>query len=1796
MDYDKDKNEPIDSTPEGEMPSTSDSEMQISPSAISALNSPLPPRLDDPKEFPIAPFSVNNDEIENIGLNSGSLQLAITDFVLPGKNGFDLALTRRYSSAMSNTEELTPAFERQRRYIWNLEVRVRGRDRVSNTTVIGYNWYSGNNHGAGYSSAQEARDGAQAYWHNLSQNYYYRDSIVWMFEQQRFWDWREMEILNILSHRITTSHYTGDVVVSGARPNNHMQNQYGLGIGWGFNIPSIETVGEQSRRDFVRYFSHLHVGDGRVFRIDDDNRFVDYKLQDITFSSVWGSIGGRQYTRILNYKDGRKAYFNGSNRTSFQLIAMTDRFGNTISFNLNANGGSITDTLGRTIHLSRTNISGGHILRWTLPDNSAVTYTVQNNLLTSVMDQEGRVTSYGYTSGNIRKSYRSSWQHGDAGVNIMHWPLNRITYPTGASSRYNYEFRQSISSLLGSSQGMPLIVRRADHESTGAVRNQRDYEFTTTWHRLLSDYDQRLFISFARVMYIDAETRIETKRDDYTFAYQRPLSRHVTRVGNAVVRERNIPSHFHDILPTSETVRQMQSGRTLTFQSEWTYDVRGNMLSETRPIAGRTTMTYDAAYNLPLRKIYNKDPGTQIREEYTLRADKKVAESYRVFERDALRAAIRFSYDGDDNLSSERHHVNLNFSNSADDRVISYAYANRVYLSEKRIAGVRNIDGAALPDIVERYDEHDAFGRVRRQTDANNRITRFEYDRLGRVVRATYADNKSKTTEYSPPPLNTITVTDENGNRQRMEYDSLGNLSQVFALEPDTCLSSNRYDPMNRLLHEYTYSTEGTTTTAYTYDAFDRVLNKTVTGSNFTTYEERFSYDDAFDPARQFVRKAKEVIGDASAPTVTTHVLKDILGRVREETMGGAITINTYDNIGNLISQRDPNNNTATWTYDHAGRALTETRLDETGNVTARTEYDNIGNKRSFTDFRGKITELAYDVAGRLLEQRADLQGAEKMITRYDYDPAGNVTSQRVLLTGNTWRNTRYTYDNRNRVSDTIMNDGRTETRTRIEYDGVGNKTAMFTGMLGGSADGAQRTTYTYDRFGNMRTMTDPIGNLPDPDNPARRTETYTYDNFGRLRSKRDRNGDRITYTYDGLGRVLSVRGIDSASKHPDVARSYAYTKTGQKASEQNAELRVVFVYDDMGRLVMQTETCLTGAPNTVVKSYGYDAVGNRTSFVMAKDGVQQISLAYEYGRLNRIKHVRRNGAIIASYTYDANGNRSTLNYPQSGIATEYSYNDGNLLTDLHNRRSGSRRSSYHYRYFNDGNQSQKICRVAGQPDKTTDYLYDRLGRLTEEHEQNGRRIQYEYDRFSNRSSMTVTDANNQQAVTVYTYDPRNRLDKEIRLNGDGSEEIFDYIHDYNGNQTKRQWEKFTPRDPNQRQEPGRVGFYSDKFNEGAVVLEKRAYSVFGELVSHYRDTKETRYAYAPSGLRHKNIFADGASQSHIWDGAEVVAEYGANGAIHSRYLRGINLIAGDQDNQLQYYLFNGHGDVVGLTDAAGNPIKLYDYDAFGNEKAPDLNDANLFRYCGEMWDCSAQTYYLRNRCYAPRTGRFTREDPIHSGLNWYVYADNNPIRFIDPMGLECFTPELAALRREIARERLQRRLQRAIDTRTKDALDYLTGTPASESYTGSDDFTGDIEALRKQITDPVLGPLFNKVFFTPGNITDLTISLLDLPNSSLMGAIVNVGMNIRNNVQAGVPTERIASDAVVDSALSLTGLTLGAKFGPKGAIVGLIIDGVLIIPVGDQTIGEHLKDWVFVSIDERLARLDLSNPHLIPD
>lgn len=62
----------------------------------------------------------------------------------------------------------------------------------------------------------------------------------------------------------------------------------------------------------------------------------------------------------------------------------------------------------------------------------------------------------------------------------------------------------------------------------------------------------------------------------------------------------------------------------------------------------------------------------------------------------------------------------------------------------------------------------------------------------------------------------------------------------------------------------------------------------------------------------------------------------------------------------------------------------------------------------------------------------------------------------------------------------------------------------------------------------------------------------------------------------------------------------------------------------------------------------------------------------------------------------------------------------------------------------------------------------------------------------------------------------------------------------------------------------------------------------------------------------------------------------------------------------------------------------------------------NNFRFPGQYYDTETGLHYNWHRYYDSSTGRYISADPIglQGGINLYGYANQNPVMFIDPMGL----------------------------------------------------------------------------------------------------------------------------------------------------------------------------------------------------
>ena len=94
-------------------------------------------------------------------------------------------------------------------------------------------------------------------------------------------------------------------------------------------------------------------------------------------------------------------------------------------------------------------------------------------------------------------------------------------------------------------------------------------------------------------------------------------------------------------------------------------------------------------------------------------------------------------------------------------------------------------------------------------------------------------------------------------------------------------------------------------------------------------------------------------------------------------------------------------------------------------------------------------------------------------------------------------------------------------------------------------------------------------------------------------------------------------------------------------------------------------------------------------------------------------------------------------------------------------------------------------------------------------------------------------------------------------------------------------------------------------------------------------------------------------------------------------------------------------GSNIVLTDDRKNVIVRYEYDVFGAIRSEVGTSDNPRKFTGKEYESDVKLYYFAARYYDPYIGRFVSRDPAGQGVNWYAYAANNPLKFIDPTGLE---------------------------------------------------------------------------------------------------------------------------------------------------------------------------------------------------
>ena len=789
-----------------------------------------------------------------------------------------------------------------------------------------------------------------------------------------------------------------------------------------------------------------------------------------------------------------------------------------------------------------------------------------------------------------------------------------------------------------------------------------------------------------------------------------------------------------------------------------------------------------------------------------------------------------------------------------------------------------------------------------------------------------------------------LEISDRNGNTIQMTYDSDDNLASItdsagmiFQLEYDSEGRIIRLtDPVNRIL-------------TYDYDQFGNLIEVVDPDGGQTIYE----YQDAND-------------------------------------------------IHNLTHQRIESDFEFNYTYDSSDRCISA--AGPGNNLGNSFSYDPGNSKTVITDARGNITTKYYNTFGRITrivypdgsEKNIGWDGdfnmtyelePEGALWQYVYDTRGN----RLTVSNPLGKSRSMVYDSDNNLTSLTDESART---TTFVYDGKGNVIRID------NPDGTH-LDFIYNSRGQVLTVADagghssnftydPQGNLISAANPEGNTVAYSYDALGRKISKTDARGNITSYQYDALGRINRITdalggqvisahkyvGLDSLTDQNINTTTFQYNAIGQLMGVTDSTGHSnSFLYDLNGNIAARTDY------NGNTTTYNFDSM-SRPTLVTYPDSTQ-VSFGYDLaGRNNQTT----DSIGTSYYVYDSKGR--LLSYQNGyGLSVTYTYDDvGNLETITY---PGNKTVTYVYDSLN------RLTEVTDWSGRLTTYIYDPRGFPIRIDLPNGTAAEYEYD--NDGRVIALSNLKGAQNIVSYTYqlDPNGNIIEETSdpafspflqpLNSsftygpDNRLITFDgttVIYDLNGNMLTK----------------GNFTYQYDYENRlksivGPEIVWEYSYDAKGNRMSIKQNGIERRFLLNPNGM------------------ASVLAEYDVNNNPLSYYVYGLGLLYKiDEVGNTFYYHYNSVGHTVAMTDSVGTTINRYNYTPFGELASYKETIFNPFRYVGQLgvMDDNNGLLYMRARYYDPNLGRFLTKDPLGfaGGENLYQYVSNNPLSWIDPLGL----------------------------------------------------------------------------------------------------------------------------------------------------------------------------------------------------
>jgi len=823
-----------------------------------------------------------------------------------------------------------------------------------------------------------------------------------------------------------------------------------------------------------------------------------------------------------------------------------------------------------------------------------------------------------------------------------------------------------------------------------------------------------------------------------------------------------------------------------------------------------------------------------------------------------------------------------------------------------------------------------------------------------------------------------------------MGYDTQGDLTSA-STPPITATLGGVTRTASAVTTSYTYDGDGNRRTQVSANG-----NASATPGSYTT---SYGYDHLGRPVTTTLPAIMLYNNTTTQPVETTGYDAD--GNVARTTDAlGAVTTSSYDPLGRQVSTTNPVSGTSLMTYTASELAAQQ---DPQGNVTGY-GYDAAGRQIQTTDPATGTVQTAYDAAGNTLAlTTTDRTNGNAVIAlqTLGYDALNRViTSTVVTNTANVAGSALTTltaYDQDGNVAQTRQPNGDV---VYNEYDAADRLTnvEIDPGLLtkAQAATHPSYEAYGYDAAGNQTVSV-------DADN---RVTTNQYDGDNRAvqsvaASTAPTGTTTITTTtgYDPDGNSVAQTTRTSDSTSPGQVQTHtltnAYNPADWETSTTNDGYTTNYGYDAAGQ--QRSETIVDGTTPVTMQ---LDAEGRVTAIGESYGGAGPYTSQYGYNADDLPTLVTLPGGVSEVAGYDANSALTSLTVsgPNTGVTTTtlntaygYGYNAAGWITGT-TTISGTDALAHDGagRLTSDCGPQVEVRNTGDHCDRWT---YDANGNVTSQVADNGAPEVYAYNPAQPNE---VTQATFQQA-NVPPADQYKNVTTSYGYGGNGDTTAI--TSPVNGAYTDTAAiNDHLVYDAEQRP-------ITLTHLEGGVPITIS--------LGYNADGLRSRYTVVMTGT----VINDERFQYRDGELAQVsaiTATLNANGSIKSQgvpytdtYIYGpigepLEFLR-QQNNQTNHYWYvlDGQGSVVAVTDSNGKVVDRYNYDSWGEQigRYPETVPQQL-HYAGYWYDSEVQWYWLNVRYYNLEDLRFLQPNPSdQDGAHTYVYANDDPVDLIEVGG-----------------------------------------------------------------------------------------------------------------------------------------------------------------------------------------------------